>query len=179
MDLEQQAARHRLERPVVGAWRAHRIGERCERLAAVAVLIVPDGEIAGKQEDLLPMVVCERPCRECSRSKAQDPRPCARLVRLVERARQNLLGYAGRVAWKRLPTGAHVHGTELVVYLVDGHRLDPDLRSAPGGIAPSTAAAYTDGPSSAQPGPASPHSVPLSLPCQPAQQVRRGPRFRP
>src|SRR5262249_57487945 len=60
VELVEQAAAIRLERPVINARRATGIGRGVERFAALSLRVVADDEVARDQIDLLPMVVHER-----------------------------------------------------------------------------------------------------------------------
>src|SRR5260221_5223805 len=60
MDLEQGAAAVRLERPVRRAGRPAGIGALGEVLAALALGVVTDRQVAFEQVDLLPVFVDER-----------------------------------------------------------------------------------------------------------------------
>src|SRR5262249_49452890 len=55
VELVEQAAAIRLERPVINARRATGIGRGVERFAALSLRVVADDEIARNQVDLLPM----------------------------------------------------------------------------------------------------------------------------
>src|SRR5262249_12797099 len=60
--------------------------------------------------------------------KAQEPRARAALVCFVERAGQNLLLDAFRIAGRRFPANAHVEGMKFVVPLVDAHGASPSVQ---------------------------------------------------
>src|SRR6266545_3904107 len=60
MDLVEHAALLRLERAVMDAGRAARVGRRPEGFAALALRVVADRQVAGEQIDLFPMIVHER-----------------------------------------------------------------------------------------------------------------------
>src|SRR5271165_5879266 len=87
--LEQRAAALRFERSVINAGRTARIGRRDERLAALALRIVADDEVAGHQVDLLPVVVDEGRGRIDAGIEFEQARAAAHLLCLVEVARKN------------------------------------------------------------------------------------------
>jgi len=89
--------------------------------------IVADGEVAGDQVDFFPIFVDERCGRENARRKAQQACAGAAPVFLVERARENLLLDAGRIAGRRLPPGIHIDAVEFEMGLVDGHQSSSSL----------------------------------------------------
>src|ERR1043165_1876817 len=119
MDLEQRAAAVRLERPVRRAGRPARIGAGREILAALALRIVADGEVAVQQIDLFPVFVDERVGGVDPRLEAEQARAAAGPRFLVEAAGQDLLLDAGRIAGRRLPAAAGVDLVELLVLLAD------------------------------------------------------------
>src|SRR5258708_7871666 len=63
VDLHQQTTRFRLERTVKRTWRPAGIGVRPECFAALAMLVVSDRQVAGKQKHFFPIFVNERRCR--------------------------------------------------------------------------------------------------------------------
>src|SRR5215831_1120518 len=97
MNLVEQAAAIRFEWAVINARRSARIGRRFERLAAPALRVIADDQIAGNQINFLPVVVHERRRGVDARSKPQQPRSAAHLARFVEIAGQDLLLNAGWV----------------------------------------------------------------------------------
>ena len=110
------------ERPVIDAGRAHRVGVARKFLPAAAVLIIADDQVARHQKDLLPIVVNERLGRIGAGREAQQPGTVAALGLLVEHAGDDLLLDTWRIAWQRLPAGAHVEGVKLPVTFVEPHR---------------------------------------------------------
>src|SRR5262245_20931459 len=137
MDLEQHTAALGLERAVIHARRAARIGRGFERLAALAGGVVADDEVAGHQVDLLPVVVHERRCSVDAGIEAQKPRAAAHLAGLVDVAGQDLLLDAGWIAGRRGPALAHVDAQEFEVGLVHRHG---SLRDTAAGKAAETVA---------------------------------------
>src|SRR5215207_8852495 len=135
MHLQQQATGFRPEGSVLGARRATGVGERVKRRAAVSLRIVAHGEVARDEKHLFPIVMHERFCRVDVRLEAKQTGAAAALAGLVERTGKDLLRNAARVAGRRLPAGAQVDGVELVVPLVDRHRVSPfaycELNSMP------------------------------------------------
>src|SRR5258708_27759667 len=97
MDFEQQAALLGFERPVMNAGRAARIGRAEEGLAALALRVAADDEIAGEKINLLPMIVHKGRGGVAARIKAQQPRAAAHLLSLVDVARQDFLLDARRI----------------------------------------------------------------------------------
>ncbi len=125
MDLVEHAAVLRLERAVNGAGRAASIGRGRERFAAFALLVIADGEIAGQEIDLLPVVVHERRGGVDARVEAQQPRAATHLLFLVEVAREDLLLDARGVAGGRGPARIHVDAGEFEMRFVHRHRSSP------------------------------------------------------
>src|SRR5262245_64174229 len=95
MDLIEHASFHRLERSVHSTRRTAGIGWSRETLAAIALRIVADDEIAGEQVHLFPVIVDERRRGVFTRDEPQEARTTAALARLVEIAREDLLLDAG------------------------------------------------------------------------------------
>src|SRR5437763_5408796 len=91
VDLEQEAAAVRFERPVHRAGRAAGIGAGREILAALAVHVVADRQIALDQVNLFPIFVHERRGGVDAGREAQQPGAAAALGGLVERAGEGLL----------------------------------------------------------------------------------------
>src|SRR5262249_52497723 len=79
VNLVQQAAALGLERPVISARRPASISRGVERLAALALRIVADDEVAGNEIDLFPMVVHERSGGVDTGIEAQEPRAASHL----------------------------------------------------------------------------------------------------
>src|SRR6266851_1211804 len=121
VDLVEHAAFLGLEGAVMDAGRTARIGRRLERLAALALRVVADDQIAGDEIDLLPVIVHEGRGGVGAGLELQEPRAAAHLLRLVEIARQDLLRDAGRIAGRRVPAVLHVDAGELDVRLVHRH----------------------------------------------------------
>src|ERR1700730_6648104 len=121
MNLEQQAPALRLERSVLDAGRTAGVGRRFEWLAALALGVIADGEVARDEIDLFPMIVHEGRGGIDAGLEAQQPGATAHLSPLVEIARQDLLHDAGRIARGRRPARAHVKAMEFQVRLVHRH----------------------------------------------------------
>src|SRR5262245_47712800 len=121
VNLEQQAPALRLERAVRGARRTAGVGARPEFLAAVAVSVVADDEIARHEVHLLPVVVHEGLGRVHAGRESQVTRamPAPRL--LVERACEYLLLDALRISRRRLPALAGIGLVELLVLFMYCH----------------------------------------------------------
>src|SRR5688572_8350811 len=117
VDLVEHAAAARAERAVVHARRSAGVGRREALLAALALPVVADHEVALHQVHLLPMIVHEGLGGECARLDLQQPRAAADLVVLVQVRGQDLLVEAGRIARRDLPAGAQVDLHELQVLL--------------------------------------------------------------
>src|SRR5271168_3453079 len=122
MDLEQGAAAVRLERPMRCAGRSAGIGALGKILAAAALRVVADRQIALEQIDLLPIFMDERGGGVNAGLEAQQPRPAAAVVRLVEAAGQDLFLDARRIARDGLPARGGVDLVEFLVLLADRHR---------------------------------------------------------
>src|SRR5262249_24479819 len=109
------------ERAVVDAWWPARIGGRVKRLAALAVSVVADNEVARHEIHLFPMVMDERSRGVDARFELQQARPAPHLSGLVEIARQNLLLNAAWIAGRRVPALVHVDGVKFEMRLVHWH----------------------------------------------------------
>src|SRR5215469_4236526 len=105
-----------------GAGRAAGIGAGREALAALALRVVSDRQVAFDEKDLLPIVMHKRLRREHPRRKAQKPSTAAAPVLFVEHAGQDFLFDAGGIAGWGRPTGIHLDAMEFEVGLADGHR---------------------------------------------------------
>src|SRR6185295_14949496 len=121
VNLEQQATALRLERPVRRARRAAGVGARPEFLAAVAVSVVADDEIARHEVHLLPVIVHEGLGRVHAGSEPQVTAAMPALRLLVERAGQYLLLDALRISRRRLPPLARIGPVELLVLFMYRH----------------------------------------------------------
>src|SRR5687768_5806523 len=117
VDLVQDAAAARRERPVVHAWRPAGVSRREALLPALALLVVAHDEIALHHVHLFPMVVDERLGGERARLDLQQAGAASELVRLVQVGGEDLLVEAGRIARRDLPAGAQVDLHELQVLL--------------------------------------------------------------
>src|SRR5262249_41133053 len=95
-------------------------------LAALALLIVADDQVAGQEIDLLPVIVHEGRDGVDAWREAQEPRAASHLARLVEVAGENLLLDAGRVAGRCDPAVSYVDGMKFQVRLVHRHAALPD-----------------------------------------------------
>src|SRR5262245_18071481 len=125
VDFVEEETALRLERAVIDARRPASIGRRLEALAALALGVVADDQIAGDEIDLFPMVVHERRGGVDARLEAQKPRAAAHLAGLVEIAGKRLLLNARRIARRREPALVHVDALELEMRLVERHGVDP------------------------------------------------------
>src|SRR5215831_19296224 len=99
MDLEEEAAAVRFKRAVHRAGRAAGIGARRIVLAAPALPVVADCQVALHEIHLLPIVVHEGFGRVDAGLKAQQSRAAAALCRLVERTGEDLLLNPSGIAW--------------------------------------------------------------------------------
>src|SRR5262249_48618698 len=125
VELIEQAAAVRLERPVVDARRPAGIGRGVECFAALSLRVVADDEVARDQIDLLPLVVRERRGGVDAGVEAQQPGAAAHLAALVEVARENFLLDPRGVAGRRGPAGVHVHAGKFKMRLVYRHGSTP------------------------------------------------------
>src|ERR1700749_4248868 len=108
VDLIEQTAASRFERPVDRTGRSARISAGREILAAFPGGVVNDREVALYQKDLLPIVVHKPPRRDPARPKAEQPGTAPAAPLLVETARQDLLLDTVRIARWRRPARIHV-----------------------------------------------------------------------
>src|SRR5216684_8173586 len=104
----QDAAAPGRERPVVHAGRPAGISGCKALLAALALLVVADHQIALHHVHLLPMIVHERLGGERSRLDLQEPRAAALLAGFIEIRRQDLLEETRRIARRALPPGLQI-----------------------------------------------------------------------
>src|ERR1051325_1382459 len=126
MQLVQDAAALGGERTVLHARRTAGVGRGEGLLAAAALRVVADDEVAVHDVHLLPVVVHERLGRICARLDFQEARAAALLVGLVEIRGEDLLVEARRVARRALPAGIEIDFDELEMLL----GLHPDLLHA-------------------------------------------------
>src|SRR5437773_10889004 len=108
MDFKQEAAAIRFEGAVDGAGRAAGVSAGRKAFAAAPLGIVTDGQVAVDQIDLLPVFVDKGGGGKDAGGKAQEPRPAAAALILVERAGEDLLLDPLGIAGRRRPAGAHV-----------------------------------------------------------------------
>jgi hypothetical protein len=127
VELIEQAAAIRLERPVINARRPAGIGRGVERFAALSLRVVADDEVAGDQIDLLPMVMHERRGGVDAGLEAQQSGAAAHLTVLVEVAREDFLLDARGIAGRRGPASLHVHAGKLKMRLVHRHGPSPAI----------------------------------------------------
>src|SRR5262249_28107275 len=110
------------ERAMQDAGWTTRIGVRHKLRATRAFVVGTDIEIARNEIDLLPVVMHKRLRRERTGLKPQQPRPVSPLGCLIERACQDLLLDALRIALRRVPVACgHIDLMEFPVLLVDCH----------------------------------------------------------
>src|SRR5262249_11181219 len=121
VDLEQQTAALRLERSVRRAGRPAGVGAGTELLAALAVPVVADDQVARNEVHLFPVVVHEGIRRVHAGREPQLAAGVRARPLLVERARQYLLLDAFRITLRRLPAPALIGLVELLVFLMDSH----------------------------------------------------------
>src|SRR5258706_11943060 len=121
MDFEQQAALLGFERTMMNAGRAAGIGRAEEGLAALALRVAADDEIAGEEINLLPMIVHKGRRGVDARIEAQQPRAAAHLLPLVDVACEDLLLDARRIVRRRRPSRAHVECDEFQMGFVHRH----------------------------------------------------------
>src|SRR5579862_2104695 len=121
MHLQQDAALVGAEGSVRRAGRTAGIGPGRERLPAFALRVIADGQIAGDEEHLFPIIVYEGRRGVDARLELQEPRAAAAAMALVEPAGNDLLLDAGRIAFERLPAALQIERVELVMRFVDRH----------------------------------------------------------
>src|SRR5690606_26577923 len=119
------------ERAMISAGRTAGISVGFERLATFAILVIADRQVTGEQEDFFPVIMHERLGREHTRLKAQQAGTGAALVFLIQRAGEDLLLDAGRVARGNLPSILHIERVKLVVLLVYRHSKTPVCQYQP------------------------------------------------
>src|SRR6185503_6794869 len=117
VDLVEDASALGGERAVVHARRPAGIGRRDALLAAAALRVVADDQVAVHDVHLFPVIVHERLGRERARLDLQQPRAAALLRLLVQVARQDLLVEAQWIALRPLPAGVEVDLHELQMRL--------------------------------------------------------------
>src|SRR5215469_6867837 len=121
MGLVKEAAAVRFERAVHSTRGPTGVRARWEVLAAAALCVVANGQVALDQIDLLPVFVNKGLGREHAGGKAQEASAAAAAPLFVEGAGQDLLLDAGRVAGRGRPPGTHVDAVKFEMRLVDGH----------------------------------------------------------
>ena len=72
---------------MIGPGRATGVGVRLERFPAAPVFVIADGQVAGDQINLFPIVVHEGLCRVDTGVKSQEPGPAAALPIFIQGAR--------------------------------------------------------------------------------------------
>src|SRR6185312_12685272 len=92
-------------------------------LAAVALGVVPDRQVARDEIHLLPVIVDEGRGRVDARLEAEEAGAAAVLRPLVERAGEDLLLDPPRISFRRLPAARHVEAVEFEMRLHRVHRL--------------------------------------------------------
>src|SRR2546427_6966916 len=112
VDLVKNASASGCERTVVHAWGPTGIGRREALLAALALLVVADDEVALHHIHLFPVVVHERLGGEGARLDLQQPGAAAELVDLVEIRGEDLLVETWRVARRPFPAGLEIDAHE-------------------------------------------------------------------
>jgi hypothetical protein len=98
VDLEQEATVRRPEWAVINAGRTAGVGAGAIGPKSQPLPLIPHDEVSRQQEHLLPVVVHKRKSGVGAGLKPQQSRPIADLGILVERAREDLLLNAGRIA---------------------------------------------------------------------------------
>ncbi len=104
------------------AGRPHRVGIASEFLAAFALLVVADDQIARHQENFFPIIVDERLGRVDAGREAQKSGAVAAPRFFVELAGDDLLLNARRITGRRMPAFVHIEGVEFLVSLVEPMR---------------------------------------------------------
>src|SRR5437868_3659592 len=117
MDLVEDAAALGGERAVVRARRPTGVGGRKTLLAAAALRIVADDEIALRDVDLLPVVVHERLGGVRAGLDLEESRAAAALFHFVEIGGEDLLVEPRRVARRPLPARIEIDADEFQVLL--------------------------------------------------------------
>src|SRR3546814_8072194 len=77
MNFEQQASPVRLERAVIDARRAAGVGRRDKLLAAIALLVISDRQVARQEKDFLPIIVDKGRRRKNAGLKAEEASPAS------------------------------------------------------------------------------------------------------
>src|SRR5687768_10856113 len=117
VNLVQDAAAPRGERAVVHPGRPAGVGRREALLAALAVLVVADHQVALHDVNLFPMVVHEGLGGERPRLDLQQPGAAALLALFVEVRGEDLLIEARRVSRRHFPAARQVDLHELEMLL--------------------------------------------------------------
>src|SRR5262245_8971655 len=105
----------------MNAGRSHRICIILKLLTAVAQPIVAHNQVAREQKDLLPIVMNEWISCIGAGCKAQQPRPVAALVLLVELASDDLFLDPSGVAGQGMPTVLHIEDMKFFMTFVITH----------------------------------------------------------
>src|SRR6476620_7462346 len=117
VNFVEDTAVARSEGPVVHTGRAAGVGRSERLLAALAVPVVANYQVALHQVDLLPVVVHERLGRESAGLDLEEAGAAAALRRLVEVRGEDLLPESRRIARRALPTAFQVDLHELQMLL--------------------------------------------------------------
>src|SRR3954468_3390671 len=117
MNLVQDAAALGSEWAVVRARRAAGVGRREALLAAAALRIVADDEVALHDVDLFPVIVDEGHGGERARLDLQEPCAASALRLFVKIRGEDLLVEARRIARRHFPSGVEIDLHELEMLL--------------------------------------------------------------
>src|SRR6516162_1655484 len=112
-----------------------------KQLAALAVSVIANDEIARQQIHLFPVVMNEGGDGVDAGIEFQQPRPAPHLAGLIEITRQNLLLDSSRIAGRCLPAFLHVDRMKFEMRLVHRHDVSPwgcAVSPASAGRGPST-----------------------------------------
>src|SRR6266850_2643973 len=131
VDFVEDAAAPGGERPMVHARRTAGVG-RCEALLAAAALsVVADDQVAVHYVDLFPVIVDEGLGGIGAGLDLEQPRTAALFMNLVEVAGQDLLVKAGRIARWAFPAGVEIDLDEFEM-LLGLHQAPSSLPSTQG-----------------------------------------------
>src|SRR3546814_205369 len=124
MNFEQQASPVRLERAVIDARRAAGVGRRDKLLAAIALLVISDRQVARQEKDFLPIIVDKGRRRKNAGLKAEEASPASAPVFRIETARKDaFVDPATRlVAFGKVPPGiVHADRVKFPMFLGNWH----------------------------------------------------------
>ena len=125
MNLKQHAAADGFERAMFSAGWAAGIGVGVALVAAIAVLVIPNPQVAGQHVHFFPVLMHERNGRVDARVKPEQARAAAGFCVIVNFASEDLLLDPVWIARRRCPAFIQVRYDEFQVFFFDSHSKYP------------------------------------------------------